>query len=251
VPLQFHRLHHLVLGPRHGEQAAADPVDGLVVRGGRRHGRADRQPELARRADLQVVGGHLDRVRLVAGVAEPVRQVLGEGPAAGDVEDVHAAGDREERKIDVDRGPGHGKLESVAAVVRRVGLRVGCLVIQRGIDVPAAGQQQAVKPRDQAGHRGGRNGRQHHRRPAGPLNGSRVAHRRDNRLADPVAPASGLKLAGDADDRAAHPSLLRIRSQCHHGPSPPRQPARRENILRRPDPDLPEIGCDVPRPMQH
>jgi hypothetical protein len=32
MALQLHGLHHLIGGPRHGEEPAADPVDRLMVR---------------------------------------------------------------------------------------------------------------------------------------------------------------------------------------------------------------------------
>jgi len=54
---------------------------------------------------------------------------------------VHAAADGQEGKIGFDRRPGEDQLEPVPPVVRYVGLIMRCLVVQRGVDVTAAGQQ--------------------------------------------------------------------------------------------------------------
>jgi hypothetical protein len=206
VPLQLDRFHDLILGPRHGEETGADAVDGLVVGGGHQRGRTEHGPELAGCAYLHLVSGHLHRIRLVALVADPVGEMLGEGAAAGDVEDVHAAADGEEGKVGVDRRAGHEELEPVPPVVRRVRLLVRSLLVEQGVDISASGQHQAVNPGDEAGHGTGGDGRQHDRRSASALDDSRIAHRRHDGFANPVAPASSLKLAGDADDRAPHPS---------------------------------------------
>jgi hypothetical protein len=206
VSLQLDPLHHLVQRPGHGEQPAADPVDGLVVGGRHLRGGAENPGELAGRADLHVVSGQLDRIRLVAVVADPVGQMLDEGAAAGHVEQLHAAADGQEGQVGFDRGAGHEQLEPVPAVVGLVGLFVRRLVVERGVDVTSPGHQQRVDPGDQAGYGTGGDRWQYDRGAAGPLDGSRVAHRRHDGLANPGAPASSLKLAGDADDRAAHPS---------------------------------------------
>jgi hypothetical protein len=158
--------------------------------GGHLRGGAERPAELARRADLHVVDGHLHRVRLVALAAEPVGQMLDQGAAAGHVEDVHAPADGEERQVGVDRGTSHEDLEPVPPVVGQVGMLVRGLVVKRGVDIPAARHDQGVNPGDQAGHRTGWDRRQDDRRSARALDGSRVAHRREDRFANPVAPAS-------------------------------------------------------------
>jgi hypothetical protein len=211
---QLDRFDYLVIGPRHGQEPAADLLDRLVMGGGYVRGVTEHLPELARGADLQVVGGHLDRIRLMDLVAEAIGEVLGQGSAAGHVQDVHAAADRQKRKIGVDGRPRQDQLEPVPPVVGHIGLLVRRLVVQRGVDIAPAGQQQAVEPGNQHGYRTRGDGRQYHRGPSRTLDSSRIAHRRDNGLANPVAPASSFKLAGDADDRPAHPSSPHLRSEC-------------------------------------
>jgi hypothetical protein len=215
VSLQLDRFGHLVGRPRHGEEAGADPVDPLVMGGGHLRGAAEHPAQLACLADLDVVNGELDRVRLVALAAEPVGEVLDQRAATGHVEDLQAAADGEEGQVGLDGGADHQELEPVPTVVGCVGLLVRGLVVQRGIDVPPPGDDQAVELRDQAGHGTGGDGRQDDRRSARALDGSRVTHRRDDRFANPMAPASSLKLAGDTDYRAAHPSSsLPLKFHC-------------------------------------
>jgi len=193
MALQFHALHHLIRGPCHGEEPAADPVDRLMVRA--RHVRragVERTPDPARGTELHIVGRQLHRVRLVAVIADAFGQVLGQRAAAGQVQHVHTAADRQERQVRVDDRPHDRQLEPVTPVIRRLRLLVRLLVVQRRVEVPATGEHHAVQRGDQAGHRVSRHRRQHHRRPPGPFDRARISDRRDHSLANPVAPASRL-----------------------------------------------------------
>ncbi len=197
----------------------------LALPGGRR-GRAYSQ-------DRRRVSGHLDRVRPVGLVAEAIGEVLEESPAAGHVEDVQAAAYGEKRKIGIDRCPRQDQLEPVPPVVGQVRLLVRRLVVQRGVDVPPAGQHQAVEPGDQHGHRTRRDGRQYDRRSPRALDGSRVAHRRDNGLAiklphraassSPVMPMIGRPIRPPAHK-------VPVPIMVHHAPA---GPAHRKNLRRR------------------
>jgi hypothetical protein len=81
---------------------------------------------------------HLHQIRLVALVAEPVREVLDERAAPGHVEHVQPAADGQEGKVGFDRRPGHEQLEPVTPVVGHIGLLVGRFFVQGRIDIAAA-----------------------------------------------------------------------------------------------------------------
>src|ERR1700744_2118501 len=121
MSLQFDGLNHLIQGPGHAKQPTADSIDGLVVR--RRHlrGVAEDTPEFAAGGDLHVMGGQLDRIRVVGLVADAVRQVLDQRPAAGHVQHMHATPDGQEGKVGVDGGPGQDQLDPIPAMVGHVG----------------------------------------------------------------------------------------------------------------------------------
>jgi hypothetical protein len=77
----------------------------------------------------------------VAGIG----QVLDQGAAEGDVEQLDPPADPQQGDLQPDRRPGQGQLQLVAAGVGPVlGRVVGGPVVGR-LDVPAAGQQQAVE----------------------------------------------------------------------------------------------------------
>jgi hypothetical protein len=151
--------------------------------------------------------GHV--VRRVARPIGPVAgQVLGERAAAGDGEHVQAAADREERDASLEGGPHQRQLEPVPAMLGLVGLLEPLLVVDGRVQVPPAGEDQAVQGGDEGGHRVRRHRRQDHRRSPGPVHRADVANGREHGLPDPVPPAGSVKLAGDAYDRANHPVLL-------------------------------------------
>ena len=87
-------------------------------------------------------------------VAEPARRVqvqlgvgemLVERPAAGDVEDLEAAADAEQRQVPRQGGAGQRELEPIALDPGVRGVRVGLGSVARGIEIAAAGEQQAVE----------------------------------------------------------------------------------------------------------
>jgi hypothetical protein len=123
------------------------------------------------------VGRQLDRVRLVAVVADAVGQVLGQRAATGQVQHVHAAADRQERQVRVDDRTHDRQLEPVTPVIRRLRVLVRLLVVQRRVEVPATGEYHAVQRGDQGGHRVSGHRRQHHRRPPGPFDRARISDR--------------------------------------------------------------------------
>jgi len=77
-------------------------------------------------------------------VPDDIREMLDERPAAGDVDQLHAATDSEQREIPIDRGPGQRDLDGVALGhdVNRLGMRR--LAIRFGIDVRPAREHERV-----------------------------------------------------------------------------------------------------------
>jgi len=199
VPGDLESLGDLAVGRPGGHgQAVAQRVRGLVVRG------RDHDPG-AEQAAEDAVGGQGHVVRRVARPGRAVAgEVLGQRAAAGHGQHVQSPADREERHVAVEGGAHEGQLEPVPAVLGLVGLVLPLLVVERRVDVPAAGEDQAVDALDEGGHRVGRNGRKHQGRSPGPGDRAGIADGRDHGFPDPVPPPSGVQLAGDSDDRAAH-----------------------------------------------
>ena len=164
MPLQAHcvggircalgGLDYAVLGAGDGAEALAGARHGLVVE------RVDQRCAVADPAGEPARGLHLDGVpvlaRLGLSVLDPVdhvrvrvgvlrRDVLREGTAVGDRQDLAAAADAEDRDALPERGTGDAELEGV--VLRRNGVdrRVGRLAVVRRVDVLAAGQYDAVE----------------------------------------------------------------------------------------------------------
>ena len=88
--------------------------------------------------------------------------ILDHRAAAGDVQDLHAATDAEDRQPAGDRGGGQGELELVALGLDRGQQRVRLLPVPDGIDVATGGQHHCVKPPEHRLDRLGQLG-QHHR----------------------------------------------------------------------------------------
>ena len=150
-----------------------------------------------------VVVGAVERARdaAVVLVADLVGEVLPERAAAGDVHDLHAAADAEQRDVALERAPGQCELERVPLGPHAAGHRVGLGAVGGRVDVGAAGQDQAVQDVE---HLVGLGlglgvGRQHERDPARGLDGVDVVAIEEVRLRVPVAPAGALDRGADAD----------------------------------------------------
>ena len=148
--------------------------------------------------------GHLVRIRCVPVVAHRVREMLDERAAPGHVEDMHTAADRQERQLRVGGRADERHLEPVPPAVGRVRLLVRGGIVQGGVDVGAAGEHDAVEALRQPGHAVGRDRGEDDRRSAGAFHGAGVAKRRQDGLANPIAPVRGLELTGDPNERAGH-----------------------------------------------
>jgi hypothetical protein len=109
-------------------------------------------------------------------VADDVGDVLVQGAAAGDVEDLAATADREDRHVALERGADESELEGVERRLGGAELWVRRGAVRVGMEVRAARQADAVDAVEQRrDHRPGH--RRHDRRErAGPAEGLEVAH---------------------------------------------------------------------------
>src|SRR5207245_880743 len=132
--------------------------------------------------------------------------VLLERPAAGHVYELHPAAYPQHGEVAFDRRARQRDLEDVALGRRHSGLLAPLLAVAGGIDVRAAGEQQAI---DQLEHlarfldRDGVRG-EHHGQAAGVLHRLHVAARQQNGLLVPDAPLRLLQRRAQADDWAIH-----------------------------------------------
>src|SRR5262249_38879867 len=139
-------LERPVLRPGRLDEPVADAPDALMVArldGGLAG--ADKPREPGALLDLDRMLGEDTLHLAVPAVAEGLRQVLDEVTAAGDVEQLEAAADREHRQVAIERGAEERELARVPSLLRWVGLgmRLGP-VLRRG-DVGAAGGDGAVE----------------------------------------------------------------------------------------------------------
>ena len=139
-------------------------------------------------------------------MAEALREVLLERPAAGHVYELHSAAYPEHGQVALDRRARERDLEDIALGRRHGGLLARLLAVGRGIDVGAAGEQQAV---DQLEHLArvidrGAVRREHHGHAAGLLHRFHVAARQQNGLLVPDAPLRPLQRRAQADDGTIH-----------------------------------------------
>ncbi len=78
-------------------------------------------------------------------VAEALGEMLQQGAAIGDVDELHTTTDPKHRKVALDRRTHERDLEVIALRDRVESLGMGLLAVAGGVDVGAAGQHQAVK----------------------------------------------------------------------------------------------------------
>ena len=152
-------------------------------------------------------------------VADALRQVLDQVAAADDVEELETAADGERRYVSRERPLQESQLPCVAVLLRRVGLLVPAGAVGGRVDVDAAREDHAVEDVQRLVHRLG--ARRHDKRStACALDGLDVVERHEGGRELPGAPARGLGVRGDPDDRPlAHGGSVRIRrrpqSRCH------------------------------------
>ena len=164
-------------------------------------GRAGRDRGEAVGIDVDAVVGELAGLAAVDVVLEPVRQVLLERAAVGDVDDLHAAADAEAREVPLGRLAHEQQLEVVAVARRGVGLLVRLLAVRGRVDVGAAGDEHAVEQVEQLRRvlevGGGRRDQQ--RAAAGAGDRAHVGERHHRGGLGPDAVLHDLEVAGHAD----------------------------------------------------
>ena len=79
-------------------------------------------------------------------MADGLGQVLDEGAATGDVEQLHPAADAEDGKVALEGTADEGELEAIALGPSAPGLGVWGGAVGGRVDVRAAGEQQRVEP---------------------------------------------------------------------------------------------------------
>ena len=92
---------------------------------------------------LYAAGMHLISFVELPRMAEGCRQVLDQGPAEIDVDDLVAAADTKDRFLCFDKGIQHVKLQIVQRIKDHIA-SVQLLAVADGIDIPAARDQQAI-----------------------------------------------------------------------------------------------------------
>ena len=151
---------------------------------------------------------HLDRVlgedaeRLaVAFVPDLLGQVLDEVAATEDVQQLEAAADRERRQVALERRLEQAQLAGVAVRLRGIGRRVPVGAVVGRVDVDAAREDDPVEHVERL--LDGVLARRHDERAAaGLLDRVDVVERDERGRQLPGAPTRGLRVRGDADDRA-------------------------------------------------
>ena len=154
-------------------------------------------------------------------VADRFGQMLVEGAAEGDVQQLHAAADPQHRHVALQRPPGQRQLEAVTLGPGAGGLGVGLGAVAGGVDVGTAGQHQPVDPVEQEVGVLDRRlvGRQDDAQPAGALDGGHVGPRRQRHLvALPDAPADPLDRRADSDGGSDSPSMFAPKSTRNRTP---------------------------------
>ena len=226
VALCLDGLHKAVVGPCGHAKPVTDPVDALVVVAV--HGESSGADE----AGEPGFGIHLHDVLSEDAAADPVPlgaerlgQVLVQRATEGDVEQLQAAADAEDRDAALPRPRQQRELPRVAVGARGVGERVALGAVQLGLHVEAAGEDETVEPVEHG--RGGLlrtrlRGQQHRA-------GSRRGHRVEVLLGQkgcpdvPDALLRPLQIGRQPDDGGP----ARIRGARNHAPAPNRSRRRR------------------------
>ncbi|GAA1017242.1 hypothetical protein Aple_094600 [Acrocarpospora pleiomorpha] len=87
---------------------------------------------------------------------------------------------------------------------------VAGLAVHAGVEFGAAGEEEGVEAAEVVLGAGGAEGREQHRQSARLLHRARVRLRGEHRLPHPGAPAGGLQIGGDANERTGHGVLQRV-----------------------------------------
>jgi hypothetical protein len=200
---QLGRFDYPVRRPGGGGQACPQLVDRLMVGGGHRK-RPVRLQDAGQHAacrDPHRVAAEGPRLRGVARVPgrPQVGQVLVQGAAPGDVEQLQAAADAEHRQPGRQRRRQQVHFRSVALGADPAGARVRRRTVGGRVDVPAAGEHQPIQSANRGGDPGDR--RQQHRHPARGRYLLGVVQREQRCRGMPGPPPGRLGVAAEPDDR--------------------------------------------------
>src|SRR2546423_14044641 len=135
-------LDGAVLGPGDLTEACADSIDALVMM---RHDSAATLADARRGIDADRVLRELPEYLAVLLVPHDLGQVLDDVAAPGDVEHLEATADREHRQLACERGLEQRELAAVALGVRARRLRMRLRAVLVGLQVVAAGEDEAVE----------------------------------------------------------------------------------------------------------
>ena len=198
------RLDGAVLFPGHRLEPVAEQVDRLVVVRGHLDEAVLGQDrgQRAVRADPHPVQAEPVRRAVVPPVPDQVGQMLMQRAAPADVQDLHAAADREQRHTEPQRVPGNGQVPRVPQRHRGLRARVPRRAVPDRVDVRAARDHQAVQAGD-----GGAGlvvvaaRRQQDRAPAAAAHRVHIDVRKHRRPGRPAPPGRLILVCGDANNR--------------------------------------------------
>lgn len=200
---EFHGLHGAVRGMGARREAGSQTVHGLVVVGG--HHVRFRDGRRVRRTGNGNDGVFAED----AGAAGVSVQVLVQGAAERDVEQLHAPADAQQGDVLGDRRLDQGDFPRVALACGRTGPGVGHLAVAGRFDIGAASDDHTVQCRHGLpGRVGGVVGRQHHRQAAGRPYQARVDGGQQDGRGVPDTPPGRFLIGADADDGPVHGPLL-------------------------------------------
>src|SRR5215213_812969 len=176
--LRLRRLDQFVFSPPSRHQPSPQAVDGLVME--RVDGDASAPERLCGAAAR--LEPHLVRPRLACAprivrnrTRTLGRQVLEQGTAEADIDELDAAANAQDRQGPLARRGEEPELEQVPLAARRIQMRRGLGAIQPGVDVLATGQHHAVDPIERAlDECGVEQGRQNDGNAASPEHGAHV-----------------------------------------------------------------------------
>ena len=146
-------------------------------------------------------------------VAEALGQVLHQRAAAGDVDQLHAAADAEQRHVALDRARARARSRTRRARAPCRRSRGAPAAVGGGVDVGAAGEDQAVDQLEQPARgssASSASGGSISDESARPLHGLDVVERQQRGRLVPDAPARALERGADADHGTCHPPHHRI-----------------------------------------
>jgi hypothetical protein len=195
----LHGLGGLVIGIA-GDGQAPRGIEPLMVVRRDADPVAEDSVHLAARLQPHIVQPVDPRRGAVAVVPDDVGQMLGQGTAADDRQQLHAPADAQQRKVPVQRRAHEGQLRCVPLGPQPGRLRVRLLAVQLRVEVGTSGEHDSVQALEDRVVRRGRRW-QDHCPAAGGFDAFDVAEGQHHGGQVPHAPARLLDVRRDADHR--------------------------------------------------